>query len=456
MVLKMSKLGHEFKVAAMGEIMLTRPISVYEEPNFLSVIKLFRDADVAITNIEGFGFTGYVGARVVGTGGTPMCGEPWLAEEFKWAGFNLVSIANNHVMDYGSEGLLAGINALNNARLAYAGAGKDLWEARQPGYVETKKGRAAMVASTSATLHIGVYGYNALHTAATESGNGVLGRPGVNPIRHDIIYAVAQEDFDRFQKVNQAWRQSSTRELPPLHPKIDKKEINFLNCRIVASDKPGIQRIPLRQDVEGNLRSIRNAKRNASLVVAANHSHERDLILSNEWGGATDEFIRKYAKDCIDAGADIFYGHGDHAGQGMEIYKGRPIFYSLANPIVTSQNVKRMCLEEYERYGVDRDGMIADWMHSRWEGGGKHYAEDRWMKAVVPSFTLQDGQLTELKLYPIDGTAGELPGTIVNRGTHPLMAKGEEAKKIVERYAKLSEPFGTEITFKDGVGVVKV
>ena len=45
----MVELGREFKVSVIGEIMMTRPISVFEEPEFLSMIKLFRDSDVAIT-----------------------------------------------------------------------------------------------------------------------------------------------------------------------------------------------------------------------------------------------------------------------------------------------------------------------------------------------------------------------------------------------------------------------
>ena len=443
----MVKLGHEFKVAVIGEIMMTRPISVFEEPDFLSVIKLFRDADVALTNIEGL-FGGFRGYSV--STGTPMSGETWIAEEYKWAGFNLTSIANNHTMDYGVEGMLATMEALDRVRLAYAGAGRDLWEARQPSYLETKKGRAAMVASTSAGLYLGSH----THAAATESGKGLCGRPGVNPLRYDIIYTVTPSQFEELKKINEQWR-LRPRWLLPIRPKIAKDEINFLGSRIVAGDKPGIQHIPLKTDVEGNLRSMRNAKKNAALVVASNHSHERDPTLASEWGYASAEYIRNYARACIDAGADVFYGHGDHNGQGMEIYKGRPIFYSLANPIVTSQNIKRLSLEEYEKYGLSPDTMIADWMSVRREVWG-YYAEDRWVKAVVATFTLQDGELTELKLHPIDASAGEPPGTFVHRGVRPLMVDGEEAKKSVERYAKLSEPFGTEIEFKDGIGVVKI
>jgi len=439
--------GREFKVAVMGEVMMTRPISVFEEPDFLSMIKLFREADVAVTNVEGL-FGGFEGYSV--STGTPMSGETWIAEEYKWAGFNLVSIANNHTMDYGVEGLIATLRALDKVRLAHAGAGRDLWEARQPAYLETKKGRVAMVASTSAGLYLGTH----THSAATESGNGLRGRPGVNPLRYDALYKVTPYQFDEMKKIVGQWRLRPSWMLP-IRPRIDSDELNFLGYRIVESDETGVQYIPLDADVEGNLRSIRNAKSNASLVIASNHSHERNPAMASEWGYAPAEYTRKYARACIDAGADVYYGHGDHNGQGMEVYKGRPIFYSLANPIVTSQNIKRLSLEEYEKYGLGPDKTIADWMNARREVWGG-YAEDRWVKAVVATFTLQDGELAELKLHPVDSSAGEPSGTFVNRGVRPLMARGEEARRIIERYGKLSEPFNTEIEFEDGVGVVKI
>jgi poly-gamma-glutamate synthesis protein (capsule biosynthesis protein) len=397
-----------------------------------------------------------------------MCGETWIAEEFKWAGFNLVTLANNHVVDYGVEGLLAGIAALDDIRLAYAGAGQDLWMARQPGYLETKKGRAAMVASTSAGLHLDthLWYYNVLHTAATATGNGVPGRPGVNPLRHDIIYTVPPQQFADFQKINEQWGQASTVKLPPYHPVVDREEINFLGSRIVAGDTPGIQYIPLKQDVEGNLRSIRNAKRNAALVIASHHTHERDPLLERQYGTtaerwtASAEYIRQYAKDCLDAGADVYYGSGSHTGQGIEIYKGKPIFYSLANPIVSRENLKRLPLEEYERYNVEYEATISDWIYARWIHGGANDRMDEWfVKTVVATFTMHDGELTELTLHPVDASAGEpwVEGKsgFIHRGVRPVIAKGQDAKTIIERYAKLSEPFGTEITYQNGVGIVK-
>ena len=316
-----------------------------------------------------------------------------------------------------------------------------------------------MVAASSQRMHLGAgFGFNALHTAATESGNGVPGRPGINPLRYDIIYTVPERLFEEVQKLNEKWGSpffgATGRLLFPYHPKIDKEETSFLGSRIVAGDEPSIEYIPLKQDVEGNLRQIKNAKKNSSIVVASCHSHNTDPALKNKWGAAPAEYIRNYAKDCIDAGADVFYGHGAHAGQGLEIYKGKPIFYSLASWIATAQNIKRLCLEEYERFGVSPDATISEWMDTR--SPTDSYQNDNWLKTVVATFTLQDGKLTELKLHPVDSTLGEPAGTYVYRGTHPLMAEGEEARRIIERYAGLSARFGTEIEFKDGIGIVKV
>ena len=65
----------------------------------------------------------------------------------------------------------------------------------------------------------------------------------------------------------------------------------------------------------------------------------------------------------------------------------------------------------------------------------------------MPRF--EAGRLAELKLYPIE-LNHKAPRS--QRGT-PRMAKGELAEKIIKHLAELSEPFGTEIEFKDGIGV---
>ena len=44
----------------------------------------------------------------------------------------------------------------------------------------------------------------------------------------------------------------------------------------------------------------------------------------------------------IDAGADVFIGHGPHLDRGIEIYKGKPILYSLGALVIENDTVERM------------------------------------------------------------------------------------------------------------------
>jgi len=55
-----------------------------------------------------------------------------LPEILRWAGFDYVALGNNHTWDYQGEGLASTTRALDDARLAYSGAGMDEAAARQP------------------------------------------------------------------------------------------------------------------------------------------------------------------------------------------------------------------------------------------------------------------------------------------------------------------------------------
>ena len=62
------------------------------------------------------------------------------------AGFKVVSLANNHSLDYGAEGLEDTMNALQDAGIAYVGAGRDLAQARRPVILEVAGRRVAFLA----------------------------------------------------------------------------------------------------------------------------------------------------------------------------------------------------------------------------------------------------------------------------------------------------------------------
>ena len=77
------------------------------------MIKLIRSADVAFTNFEML-LHDYEPYPMHKSGGTYMRAKPSLAKELVWAGFDMVSTANNHTGDYGTQGMRLTLKYLND------------------------------------------------------------------------------------------------------------------------------------------------------------------------------------------------------------------------------------------------------------------------------------------------------------------------------------------------------
>jgi poly-gamma-glutamate capsule biosynthesis protein CapA/YwtB (metallophosphatase superfamily) len=163
------------------------------------------------------------------------------------------------------------------------------------------------------------------------------------------------------------------------------------------------------QDQARILASITAARKKAAHVVAYQHNHywKQDLQETPPW-------MKRWARQCIDAGATIFVAHGVPVLQGIEIYRGRPIFYSLGNFIFHSRGVAR-------------------WPALAW-------------RSVIADLRVERGELKALTVTPIllneQGTVGEHFNQ--TRGA-PLLADGEEAAAILNRLARLSRELGTEL-----------
>jgi poly-gamma-glutamate synthesis protein (capsule biosynthesis protein) len=120
-------------LSAVGDIMLDRTLgNVIAEGGiefpFKLVAETLQNADVTVGNLE----------TSLGDIGEPaeknytFQSPPAAAEALAWGGFDVVSLANNHAMDYGSEALLHGIDLLNAQQVAPIGAGANATEARSP------------------------------------------------------------------------------------------------------------------------------------------------------------------------------------------------------------------------------------------------------------------------------------------------------------------------------------
>lgn len=89
--------------------------------------------------------------------------------------------------------------------------------------------------------------------------------------------------------------------------------------------------------IQANQKKVKDLRKNADIVIVSFHGGGEGLnaahvISGNEiYLGESRGDVRKFAHAMIDAGADLVIGHGPHTLRGMELYKKRPIVYSLGN-----------------------------------------------------------------------------------------------------------------------------
>jgi poly-gamma-glutamate synthesis protein (capsule biosynthesis protein) len=198
-----------------------------------------------------------------------------------------------------------------------------------------------------------------------------------------------------------------------------------------------------------NLRWVADARRMADWVVVSMHNHERGATLDEP-----AEFARTFARACIDAGADVVFGHGPHQERGIEIYHNKPIIYALGNFVLHNDLIKWEPWDLYNRYGLAPEATTADVYDFRSGNDTRGMAVEpiRW-QTVVADVAFRAYHLREIKLHPVD--LGFATGKRSMRG-RPMLAEGAVAEEILCRVQRLSRAFGTEVSVEDGRGVIRV
>ncbi len=197
---------------------------------------------------------------------------PDVAPVLRDAGFDVMSLAGNHVLDFGALALADTLVHLGAAGIATAGAGADLAEARRPAMIERAGKRVAVLARSS----ILPAGYAA-----------DLKRPGCAPMRAHTHYEQIEHD----------------------QPGTPPRVLTFADRADLAA---------LCEDVEA-------ARAQADVVLVSLH-----------WGihfvrASLADYQREVARAVIAAGADAILGHHPHLLKGVEFIAGKPVFYSLGN-----------------------------------------------------------------------------------------------------------------------------
>jgi poly-gamma-glutamate synthesis protein (capsule biosynthesis protein) len=445
----------DIAIASTGDTMLTRRLSVYDEEPYLALAKILREADAAFTNMETTVHE-YNECTPGLTRGTYMTTEPHLLEDLKWLGINLVSCANNHAFNFGQEGILSTIRYLDKAGIAHAGTGLNLAEARAPCYLDTRNGRVALLAATA---------FFQPFDAAAEQRMDVKGRPGVNPLNFEKTYTLDRQAFKEFLRVNHALGFDRQKERAERHTYSDKDapqdrdtELNFLSGKFVEGEQFSVSTKADKRDVEAILKWIREARRQAEWVVVSLHCHEYGgTSLFNAKANVELEEMAQFfvdvAHQCIDHGADVIAGHGSHFPLGVEVYKERPIFYSLGNFIFQVETARFLADDAYTRFGLPWNATPSDWLEARNKGDTRgHPAFAPFWQNIIGVTRFKSGKLDRIELYPLDQGYRK---AWAQRG-RPVLAQGELADSILERVSRLSRRYGTDVKVDKEVGVVSV
>lgn len=278
-------------LAAVGDVLVDRP-----DPDgaLAGVRPVLAAADVVFGNFEGV----LSDVHAVVPGASQAAVVP-VANASGLDIFDVVSLANNHSMDAGRDGLADTMAALAGQGVRTVGAGPTLADALAPAIVERSGLRIAFLAVSAVLQH------------GAEARRGV---PGVAPLRAEDAYF-------------------------PMHPGI--------SCPGVA---PRIVSILDETDWERLAAAISRTAQNADVVVVSAH-----------WGDHTQPWVltdheRLCADLIINAGAHLVLGHHQHMLRAVEFIEGKPVLYGLGHIVF---DYPRMS-EELASYGFDVAEHTAD------------------------------------------------------------------------------------------------
>ncbi len=271
------------------------------------------------------------------------------------AGINVMNVANNPALYHGRECFVRSLDVLDAAGVIHGGGGRNIAEARRPAIIEKNGVRIAFVCRVSVCP---------VDAGATDT------RAGLAMFRVSTAYEPRPRLFE------------------------------------VPGTAPIIHTIPNPDDRDALAEDIRTAREQADMVVVSWH-----------WGvspvsGGTGEVIgyqREMGHFAIDSGADMVVGHHPHLLQAIEVYRGKPIAYSIGN-----------------------------YCHDMGDFGHQEFM------AMVLGCQVSDGRIAEVEF---------VPGHLRGHGP-PDFSDPADRERTVAHMESISAPFGTR--FERGEGRIQV
>lgn len=385
----------------------------------------FFNLETTIHNYESYG-SQY-------NGGSYLCAPPEVLDDARQFGFNITTVANNHIMDYSYGGLEKTLINVKKAGFPCAGVGMNMAEASAPVYLDCPSGRVALIAAVSS--------FNPAAMAGEQS-RSMQGRPGVNGLRFKTVYKVTKTQMESLKEIAEATAingQQNISRSEGYRPLVPKGKFEFGDIMFEVSDTTGKTTSVNEDDMARIEKAIFEAQLQADYIIISIHSHQIRNILKEEPG----EFLEQFARRCIDCGAHAVIGHGPHLLRPVEIYKNRPIFYSLGDFVLQNENIPKAPADYFEKYNLPSDAT----MHELFKIRDKNFTvglqtkREMW-ETVIPYWEMENGELKKLTLFSAELGFG-LPRS---RSGWPVPAKDSG---ILERLAKISAPYGTKMKISE-------
>ncbi|MDZ4374480.1 MAG: CapA family protein [Phenylobacterium sp.] len=426
----------QFSLVAIGDLLYSRPMVNHPNPEFQKVVELIKSGDVTVSNQEGV-FIHLDKFKGEAAGNGLLWGEGTLAKDMKAMGVDMVSVANNHSTDFGTAGLLDSMALLDEAGVKHSGGGRNMQEARRAGFFDTPKGRVALVSTASSFKP---------NATANDAFGEIPARPGISTLRLRKVNLVTPDQMATIRKLA---TERATPLAPP--PPADARDVQFGGeiYRINTTGRP--DRLSWEMDLYDHaalLKSVREAKAQSDLTVFTIHAHESTTGFDDDTPPPPD-FLIKLFRDTVDAGADVVVGGGPHSLRGIEIYKGRPIFYGVGVFFIKGE-IKGLQESSFRVFPDETGRAPPPKPAERSVRAGGNPAS--WYDSIVAITDYENGKPTAVRLYPLD------VGNTYDRSRrgNPHFADPENAKRILAFLQEASAPFGTKIEIDGSVGVIRI
>jgi len=350
---------------------------------YLNVTDILRQADIAFCQLESpLAHTTVPSAEDV----SRARDAKQVASAIREAGFNMVSFASNHCMEDGTESFLETIDTLRSVGCHVIGCGRNAVEARKPAIIECKGNRIAFLAYNS----VGI-------TESWVQEN----KPGCVPLRARML------------------------------------------CEPIEPTQPGtpvrIHTFPYREDVASMITDIQNAKSKADVVIVSQHCgvHIARAVVA--------EYQIDIAHAAIDAGADLIVQHHAHILKGIEVYRGKTIFYGLGN---FALEVHFMTKEWANLPGVKELRRVLD---PNWQPPYSGYPSYPFppdaRKTILTKILVSNGSLSRVSFLP----------AIINKQSQPeiIPPTDEQFQQVIDYVVSISHEAGFHPNLKtDGEEVL--